>query len=725
MDLPADPAASRPGADGAPAAPGLLPLPAEHPADPAADPPWPRWSAQPLPAAAAAQALAWDGTRLWVAGPGVCGTLGPPWPEPAWADLGQGAAWLRAGVRALLPGGGGCWVGLPHGLAHAGPAGGCLVWDADAGEVGAGEGGGPLALAAHRDRLWLGLHGGGIAWRSLDPAQPGGPTLVWHLPGSVRALAPAPEGWWAACDAGLFWCGAAGVRRIEATAARALLPQGEGYLVATADGLRLLTPDGACRAAPGDATLPVRDLWHLARTGDGALWGGGPCGLVRAGREGWHYHQGPRWLPDDAVLALAGCGPDLVAATSAGSAVLRAAPTTLAAKAAALQARVAQRHLRLGCFVEEAVLPGPGVTAGAVPDLSDNDGLWTGLYLAAQSYRYAATGEAEARREAERAFGALEWLEAVTTIPGYVTKCIVPADTHPGGTWYPSADGHWRWKGDCSSDEIVGHFYAYSLYHDLVADAAGRRRVAALVRRILDHILGNGLRILEFGRRTRWGYWNPEALNGPEGRWGDRGLNSLEILSHLRVAARITGDPGYAERQAALAHGDGYLDNLARVRPDVSGLVNHSDDELAFLAFDPLLRYETDPALRAAALASLRRAWALERPERNPLWNFIYVAHTGDREALPDALRTLGELPEDTIAWPVRNARRADLTLDPTPDRHRARQATRVLPYDEIALTRWNDNPYVCDGGNARREGDGVHYLLPYWMGRWHGWISG
>lgn len=370
------------------------------------------------------------------------------------------------------------------------------------------------------------------------------------------------------------------------------------------------------------------------------------------------------------------------------------------------------------------MLPAPGVTQGAVPDLSDNDGLWTGLYLAAQSYRYAATGEAEARREAERAFGALEWLESVTTIPGYPTKCIVPADRDPRGTWYTSADGRWRWKGDCSSDEIVGHFYAYSLYYDLVADAAGRGRVAALVRRILGHILENGLQIMEFGYRTRWGYWNPQAVNGAEGQWGDRGLNSLEILSHLRVAAHILGDAAYVELQSALALRDGFLGNLSRVRPDPAGLVNHSDDELAFLSFDPLLRYETDPELRAGCLQSLRDTWALERAERNPLWNFIYVAHTGDIAALADGLRTLRELPADTIAWPVRNQHRADLTLDPTPDRHGYRQSTRVLPYDELALTRWNGNPYVCDGGDARREGDGVHYLLPYWMGRHHGWIE-
>ena len=61
----------------------------------------------------------------------------------------------------------------------------------------------------------------------------------------------------------------------------------------------------------------------------------------------------------------------------------------------------------------------------------------------------------------------------------------------------------------------------------------------------------------------------------------------------------------------------------------VPGHVNHSDDELAFLSFYPLLRYETDPALVRVYRDGLERSWLIERPERNPLWNVIYAAGTG------------------------------------------------------------------------------------------------
>ncbi|NBO63785.1 MAG: hypothetical protein EBU88_02840 [Acidobacteria bacterium] len=54
-------------------------------------------------------------------------------------------------------------------------------------------------------------------------------------------------------------------------------------------------------------------------------------------------------------------------------------------------------------------------------------------------------------------------------------------------------------------------------------------------------------------------------------------------------------------------------------------------------------------------------------------------------------------------------------------DRFGRPQALIVLPYDELSMNKWNDNPYWLDGGyDGRREDDGSYFLLPYWMGRYH-----
>ena len=49
------------------------------------------------------------------------------------------------------------------------------------------------------------------------------------------------------------------------------------------------------------------------------------------------------------------------------------------------------------------------------------------------------------------------------------------------------------------------------------------------------------------GKPTRWGVFGPRSLN-LDPRWAAaRGLNSLEILSYLRVALHATGDKKYAD----------------------------------------------------------------------------------------------------------------------------------------------------------------------------------
>ena len=154
----------------------------------------------------------------------------------------------------------------------------------------------------------------------------------------------------------------------------------------------------------------------------------------------------------------------------------------------------------------------------------------------------------------------------------------------------------------------------------------------------------------------------------------------------------------------------------------IPGHINHSDDELAFLSFYPLLCYETDPALLETYRQSLERSWQIERPERNPLWNVIYAAGTGAVEYDRDAsVRTLQEIPMDLVEWTVRNSNRLDVPIDPFGDRFQRRQSLIVLPYDELPMSKWNGNPYNLDGGNGgRSEDDGAYFLLPYWMGRYY-----
>jgi hypothetical protein len=349
------------------------------------------------------------------------------------------------------------------------------------------------------------------------------------------------------------------------------------------------------------------------------------------------------------------------------------------------------------------------------------------MYVAAECFRYKVTGEAESRENARRGMQAIMRLEAITGIPGFPARSFIKIgeDVQPReGEWHDTPDKAWRWKGDTSSDEIVGNYFVYPIYYDLVADDTEKPALGAAIERITNHILDNHYQLVDVdGQRTRWGWWGPDAI------WEDpdeTGLRALHILSHLRVALHMTTNGQYRTSYEAayndLVHTHQYHWLTRNQKIMVPGHINHSDDELAFLSYYPLLRYETDPKLLDVYKQSLERSWQIERPERNPLWNVIYAAGTGAQEFdRTESLRTLQEIPMDTIDWTVRNSQRLDVPIDPMSDRFGHRQALIVLPYDELPMSKWNGNPYNLDGGNGgRSEDDGAYFLLPYWMGRYH-----
>jgi len=477
--------------------------------------------------------------------------------------------------------------------------------------------------------------------------------------------------------------------------------------------------------------VPTTQFTVISVQSPSVTWIGTRQGAIRLSRDYQvrEYFAGARWLPDDHVTGIgfdSQGGNATWIETPKGFARIEDVPMTLADKSRVFVDRVQARHNRWG-LTATSQLRVPGDLSTNQMMSSDNDGLWTAMYVVAECFRYRVTGEADARENARRGMQALVRLEAITGKPGFPARSFVKVgvDAPPGdGEWHDTPDKQWRWKGDTSSDEIVGHYFVFPVYYDLVADEEEKPGLRAAIERITNHILDNNYQLVDVdGQRTRWGWWGPEVV------WEDpdeTGLRALHILSHLRVALHMTGKSQYRARyQAAYddlvkTHKYHWLTRNQKVM--VPGSINHSDDELAFLSYYPLLRYETDPALLAVYKQSLERSWQIERPERNPLWNFIYAAGTGAREFdRAESLRTLREIPMDQIQWTVRNSHRLDVPIDPLSDRFKRRQALIVLPYDELPMWKWNGNPYNLDGGNdGRSEDDGGYFLLPYWMGRYH-----
>jgi hypothetical protein len=212
-----------------------------------------------------------------------------------------------------------------------------------------------------------------------------------------------------------------------------------------------------------------------------------------------------------------------------------------------------------------------------------------------------------------------------------------------------------------------------------------------------------------------------------------RPLNSLEILAYLKIAEHLTGDKKYARAYDDLVTKHHYLLNTLLIRRGSSGQwprINHSDDEMLYMMYYALLRLERDPDRRRILLQSIARTWEETpdeqsiRPERSPLYNFIYGALTGKPCDAEDAIATLQDWPWDPIQWTVRNSQRHDVHLKPASRGRNRTELDRVLPASERRLSRWNGDPWAPDGGgDGRVEDDGAAWGLAYWIGVYHGYL--
>jgi hypothetical protein len=479
--------------------------------------------------------------------------------------------------------------------------------------------------------------------------------------------------------------------------------------------------------------LPVGGLRAIAMTTDGAVWVGGDEGLVRYQDspddwERWQYFGGMRYLPSDEVISLAaGEAGSVWVQTRAGISHIEFHPMTLTQKAAYFEQRIAERHKR-HYLVGDSEFREPGNPATNHQYPNDNDGLWTAIYVAAEAFRYRVTGDAQALDAMRKSVEAMLRLETITGRSGFPARSFRHKDEprHNDGIWHFTPDGEWEWKADTSSDEIVGHFFAYSIVYDLAADEELKKRLRAVVSRLADHLIDHHYNLTDLhGEPTRWGRYDPAYFDTDDGR-EERALRSLELLSHLKVAHHLTGNPRYEREYRKLIKEMNYHQNTTtylKLREEL----NYSDEELAMLSYYPLFRYEKDPALLKVYREGLEQWWVNIQREDNPLWIFIYgVCNPGKRVPLEAAARALYRIPMDLIKWSVKNSHRRDAPIDSSPERHNKQQTSRLLPPDERRVMKWNSNPFQLDDtSDGRGEDDGAFFLLPYWLGRYHNYLIG
>jgi hypothetical protein len=453
----------------------------------------------------------------------------------------------------------------------------------------------------------------------------------------------------------------------------------------------------------------------------------------------FRYYASKRWLRDDHVLDLA---VDIDGAvwvlTQTGLNKIEFRPTTLAAKADWFHRKIRSRNIRYGFTAERRLLVPGDITSSEMID-TDNDGGWTSYYIGSLGAHYAVTHDEGIRRQAWESFAALERLQSIHTNTGFPARTFERKGfkfSDPD-RWRDAPDPGWEWKGHTSSDEICSQTFAHAVMWELVAaNATERARLATNYVRIVDHILAHDLYLVDVdGKPTLWGRWNPEYVNWFPPTIHDRQLNSAELTASLQLAFAMTGNERYRDKAYEMFAKYGYLNNILssmKLIAHTAGYVhqgndmgdewNHSDDELAFFTYWPLVRFAFSDELRAKYLTVVREHLEIERPERYPIWNFIAAA-CGTREFdAAGSVWTLRGTPLDTIAWRVTNSHRQDLTK--LPPNFMGRQLKELLPPGERLIARINTQPFILDQGDDATDFPGDEFLLGYWLGRYVGAIG-
>lgn len=395
--------------------------------------------------------------------------------------------------------------------------------------------------------------------------------------------------------------------------------------------------------------------------------------------------------------------------------------------------------------------------------------LWSGIYLASQALRYAATGEQEAQENARRIVDGLRDLTKVTGISGlYGRSLIKPGTPYPvvaddAVDWADStAEGYdgWRFNFDVSQDGYAGLMFGYgvALKHfddeQLLADIGARSGEVAM------HLYQNGLQIIDItGEVTEHGRLFHSALDNYPG------FNAMLASSFIKVGQvalndQMLDDFYYGclmqmregidcpeiedETGVDIFNLSSYIasmeDQLRLFIPNCQHNIDNFD--MCYQAIYPLMTHETDGQL-IERLKGVLRNNMFHNPDPdypdvpvmgNSFFTFAYAALTGDNpdedpilaEAVDLAICTLKQFPEEKferyIPLGQQEAACANRFGEPN--------ASQPIPLSEYFFDNylWRLDFYEIMEKEYQEDRRLVYspedFLMAYWMARYHGLIG-
>jgi len=339
------------------------------------------------------------------------------------------------------------------------------------------------------------------------------------------------------------------------------------------------------------------------------------------------------------------------------------------------------------------------------------------------------------------------FFQRITGVPGLIGRSYAhkddPTENGQWDTLYPDADKHqgtgefadYFWQADTSRDQMTGGVLGNALAYDLVDDEHVKQTAATFLTEVADHVWDHDMKLVDpDGEMTTHGDMNAETWNGLP--IGD-GLNAACSLAWFKVAHHVSGEQRFADYYNELALDRGYLDIMLENMWVYAGYqTKWYNTYMAFENMYMLMRLEQDPVLRPRVYEAFRDTLWLNLDdntpnhrgvkEGNPVKTPWYLYSTGDKDALAlyDALWQVHVFPDAPLRdRRVENSTNPDIEKNPRNDAESLYPLPANLRKPDMVI--WHRNPYELDGGaDSGEERTGCDYLLPYWMGRYYGFIS-
>jgi uncharacterized protein (TIGR03437 family) len=363
--------------------------------------------------------------------------------------------------------------------------------------------------------------------------------------------------------------------------------------------------------------------------------------------------------------------------------------------ALAIEANIQARHMPFGSLLDPIYASSTSNQITGYTRCGDS-ALWTGAYLAAESYHYAVTKDPATLQSVSSALGALEALSAITG-DNRLARCMVLASSPFAAGIASEEAGNsiitnspWFWVDNTSRDEIVGAFFGLGAAFDLVDDPGIKQRISNLVTLLVGYI-----------SRHQWSPNDDLAstfLIRPEGL-----QMLLQVARHVNPANTVSG-PFFVPP----------VDTGVLI--DVQANSSYFKFNLDYMSFYNLVRLQNNGDNRGAYL-ELRGYTA---SHQNAFFNMIDRALQGPdpvrdaetRSLLDQVLaRTNRDLYEDLSSVV---AVCGSAACFPIP-----------VPLRTPATFLWEVSPFQLTGGGIGLiESSGVDYILPYWMGRYYGVVG-